>query len=301
MPELLPTLASLGEPVVRTLGPLVPFAVSYACGARAPLRWGAAAVLALAVAMQLTLGFEDFPNLEILILALAPWWVGRQVRVRRRLVRELTARTNELEAEQDAFASLSVRHERARIARELHDIVAHHLAVIVVQAGAGRLAPDSGDVGLERLRSIRGSGGQALAEMARLVDVIHIDAGSSQDGRDPLRVVLDQARAGGLDLDVEPFPGKVPEAAVSVVREGLTNTMKHAPGARVRVRLTHTADGLEVEVRDEGGGPPSGLAQTGSGIGLTGMRERIESLGGTLEAGPTENGWRLRARVPLAG
>jgi signal transduction histidine kinase len=286
------------EVVEVVLLALVPFLLSYLCGVRLSLRWSALAVGALGVLLQLAAGFEDFPNFEILFLTLAPWWVGRQVRVRRLLVRELTARTNELEAEQDGFARLSVRRERARIARELHDIVAHHLAVIVVQAGAGRLASNNGDVGLERLSSIRESGRQALAEMSRLVDIIQADSGSPQDGRDALRALLDQAHAGGLDLEVSPLPDEVPQAAVSVVREGLTNAIKHAPGARVRVRLSRAQDGLEVEVRDDGGDPPSGLARTGSGMGLTGMRERLESLGGTLEAGPSENGWRLRARVP---
>jgi len=273
---------------------LVPFLISYACGSHLSARRGAAAVTMLAILLQVALGFEDFPDAEILLLTLVPWWVGGQVQVRRRLVRELTRRTNELEAEQDAFAVLSVQRERARIARELHDIVAHHMALIVVQAGAGRLTAAAAGASVARLRSIRDSGGQALAEMARLVDIIHADAGSSDAAGDKLRALFEQARAGGLALDVEPLPDDIADQAVGIVREALTNAMKHAPGARVTVRLSDT----EVEVRSSGGGPPSGLAETGSGMGLAGMRDRIESLGGTFAAGPFEGGWRVYARLP---
>jgi signal transduction histidine kinase len=150
--------------------------LSYSCGAGAALRPGLAALAGLIVASQLAVGLGEFPNAEILFVTLAPWWVGWEVGKRRRLVAELEERTGELEAAQDEFVELSLRRERARIARELHDIVAHHLAVIVVQAGAGRMAgPTAETPPRERLASIRQSGDQALAEMARLVDLIHAD------------------------------------------------------------------------------------------------------------------------------
>jgi signal transduction histidine kinase len=283
-------------------------AVAFSCGAHASRRGGLAAVAALAVCQQLAVGFSEFPNFEVYFATLGPWWVGVQVRRRRRLVSELAERTAQLEAEQDAFARLSVRRERARIARELHDIVAHHLAVIVVQAGAGRMAPAThGEGAAGRLRSIREAGDQALAEMSRLVDIIHADDGGSERGRDRLRALIDQVTAGGVDLEVAPLPpgvelpAEVEQDALRVVREGLTNAMKHAPGSRVHVRLALAGDALEVEVRDHGGGAPSSLAATGSRLGLTGMRERIESLGGSLDAGPDDaHGWRLRARLPTA-
>jgi signal transduction histidine kinase len=198
-----------------------------------------------------------------------------------------------------------VRRERARIARELHDIVAHHLAVIVVQAGAGRLAgPENGESAAARFATIRQSDDQALAEMSRPVDIIHADSGATGHGQDRLRTLFERAEAGGLHLEVSPLPADIrlppelEEEALRVVREGLTNAIKHAPGARVQVRLASTGDWLEIEVRDHGGGAPSRLAESGSGLGLTGMRERVEALGGDLEAGPYGGGWRLHARLP---
>jgi signal transduction histidine kinase len=284
---------------------LIPFLLSYSCGAHAPLRDGLLAVIGLAVGAQLAEGFSEFPNVEILFVTAAPWWVGWEVGKRRRLVAELEQRTRELEAAQDDFVELSLRRERARIARELHDIVAHHLAVIVVQAGAGRMAGAQADTPpAERLAGIRQSGDQALAEMSRLVDLIHADSGSRHDGSERLRTLVEDARTAGLDVDIageSALPAELEDDALRVVQEGLTNAMKHAPGARVQVRLAPTDDGVEIDVRDHGGGPPSALARTGAGLGLDGMRERIESLGGSLEAGPcAEGGWRVQARLPAA-
>jgi signal transduction histidine kinase len=280
----------------------VMFILSYSCGAHAPLRRGLSAVVGLTVAAQVLEGFSEFPNVEILFGTLAPWWVGWEVGKRRRLVAALDERTRELEAEQEAFVALSLRRERARIARELHDIVAHHLAVIVVQAGAGRLAgAENGTPTSERLASIRQSGDQALAEMSRLVDIIHADAGPSRDGAARLRALVEDAKAGGLGVEVtaDALPAEIEDDALRIVQEALTNAMKHAPGARVSIRLAIADASLEVEVRDHGGGPPSALARTGAGLGLNGMRERIESLGGSLDAGAcSDGGWRVHARLP---
>jgi signal transduction histidine kinase len=286
---------------------IVVFVLAYSCGAYASLGPGLLAVAALLVALQVAEGLTDFPNLEFTFETLPPWWVGRQIRLRGEVVRALAERTEELEAEQDAFARLSVRRERARIARELHDIVGHHLAVMVVQAGAGRMsATGNSERAIQQFESIRQSGGQALAEMARLVDILHADRGGA-DGRDRFRLLIDQASAGGLEVDVTPLPvqvmlpNDVEDAAFRVVQEGLTNAMKHAPGAEVHVRLIAHGEDLEVEVRDAGAVDGSALAKTGSGLGLTGMRERIESIGGSLDAGPeAHGGWCLSARLPMA-
>jgi signal transduction histidine kinase len=289
------------------VGAIATSIVAYSCGAHAAHRSGLAAVVALAVCSQIGLQFTEFPNFEVFFGTLGPWWVGTQVRRRRRVVTELRERTSQLEAEQDAFARLSVRRERARIARELHDIVAHHLAVIVVQAGAGRMAPATQvDRNVERFASIRESGGHALEEMARLVDLLDADRDDESGAFGKLRVLLDEAAAGGIPVRFTPLPAGVqlpPEtedAAYRVVQEGLTNAIKHAPGAAVRVRLSASAQEVEVEVRNETAATSSALAATGSGLGLAGMRERVESLGGSLEAGPTSGGgWSLSARLPL--
>jgi signal transduction histidine kinase len=285
---------------------LVAFVLAYSCGARASLHYGLLAVGALLVAMQVSVGFSEFPNIEIAITVLPPLWVGRQVRRRRDLVTALAARTHELEIEQDAFVRLSVRRERARIARELHDIVAHQLTVIAVQAAAGRMA-SSEDRAAERFETVRQSAGQALAEMARLVHVLQADRPGPDDGRRRLRVLLEQAQAGGLDVHATPLApdvqlrAGVEDTAFRVVQEGLTNAMKHAPGAEVHVRFALHADWLDVDVLDSGGVGRSVLARTGSGLGLTGMRERVESLGGSVDAGPDAGGgWLLHARWPTA-
>jgi signal transduction histidine kinase len=282
--------------------------VAYSCGAHAAHRAGLAAVAGLAICMQLGMGFSEFPNFEVYFATLGPWWVGTQVRRRRGLVSELAKRAAQLESEQDAFARLAVRRERARIARELHDIVAHHLAVIVVQAGAGRMAPSARvDRNAERFKSIREAARHALAEMAQLVDLLDPGREQGSGGLGRLRVLLDEVAAGGLRVGFTPLPAgvelpaEVEEGAYRVVREALTNAIKHAPGADVVVRLTTRGDELEVEVRDRGGATTSMLAATGSGLGLAGMREHVESLGGTVEAGPgADGGWRLTARLPLA-
>jgi signal transduction histidine kinase len=308
-----PVAATIGEGLVLALTPAVngefpslPLlalaAVTYGSGAYATLRAGALAVGAL---MALMLAGSAAAGVPAAIAALAPWWTGRQVRRRRTLVRELAERNRELEAEEDAVARLSVQRERARIARELHDIVAHHLAVIVVQAGAGRLgSPTQAERAAERFASIRQAGGHALAEMARLVDVLHADGDA--DRWRSLRLLLERAEAAGLELDVTAPPRDVTlapeleEVAYRVVQEGLTNAIKHAPGSAVAVGLQVTGGALELEVRNGGDAAPSSLAGTGAGLGLRGMRERVEALGGKLDAGPDPSGgWRLRARLPV--
>jgi signal transduction histidine kinase len=286
----------------------VPSLLAYSCGAHASRAAGLVGTLIAAVGAQVGVGFEEFPNFEIYLGTLVAWWVGRQVRRRRWLVSELAERTAQLEAEQDAFTSLAVRRERARIARELHDIVAHHLAVIVVQAGAGRLAGSGQtDRAAERFTTIGESGGEALSEMARLVDILDADRRHAAGGLGRLGVLLDEAKAGGLEVRFTPLPSdvripaKVEQGVYGVVREGLTNAIKHAPGSEVHMRLELDGDEIEVQVRDDGAGAASALATTGSGLGLSGMRERVESLGGSLEAGPQrEGGWCLSARLPVS-
>jgi signal transduction histidine kinase len=268
---------------------LVLYVVAYGSGVFAALRAGAAAAVALgafALAMGAAAGFAG-------VLAVAgPWWIGRQVRRRRELVRELAERTRELAAAENAFTRLSVQRERDRIARELHDIVAHHLAVIVVQAGAGRTASSAARAG-ERFAGIRQAGEEALAEMAHLIEVL------DEEERRDLDALIARARSSGIDVELTlPSDVAVPEAAYRVVQEGLTNAIKHAPGSAVHVQLRLAAAALDVEVRNAAAAVPSGLARTGAGLGLTGMRERVEALGGTLEAGPDRGGWRLVARLP---
>lgn len=276
--------------------------IFYSSAAHARSRWTPWAALVTFLALEATIGIPQDALVPLMIGAIGSYWIGLQVRKRRETVEVLSQRAKDIEAEEDAFKRLSVRRERARIARELHDIVSHHLAMIVVQAGAGRIAT-AGGPGPARTRfsAIRSGGEQALSELARLVDVL------SRDGErtDRMASLLDQAIARGLALRVSNLPatGRLPaevqDAAYRVVQEGLTNAVKHAPGGEVRVRFLRQESSLEIELRDGGGdGPP--LAVMGSGSGLTGMRDRVEELGGELDAGPAAGGgWTLRAVLPL--
>jgi signal transduction histidine kinase len=289
-------------------GDVVVCALAYCCGAYASLRDAGFAVGALIVALQVSMGFSEFPNIEIAFATLAPLWVGHQVGLRSSLVRALAARNRELQDEHDAFARLSVHRERARIARELHDIVAHHLAVIVVQAGAGRMARATPNQrAAQRLTAIRQSGDQALADMARLVDILHTEHAPKQSPATRWQRLLDHAQAGGVHVQIAPLPrdlrlsGELEGHAYRIVREGLTNAIKHAPGTNVHVELTLEERVLEIEIRDHGAVHGQPLGDTGSGLGLVGMRERIESTGGTCTVGPHgDGGWQVHATLPVA-
>ena len=260
-----------------------------------------ASLCAAILAAGIVLGGSESVVPMVLVTTI-PWLAGAAVRSRQRLLDSLRCRTEELESERDALARLSVQRERARIARELHDIVAHHLAVIVVQAGAGRVAPGETGEASERFSRIRQSGEQALSEMERLVDLLQTERGGDGPHID---VLIDQAEAAGLKLSAS---GPPPELSLSaeaeslayrIVQEGLTNAMKHAPGSEVRLRIAANRDELEVELRNWGGQEPSSLAPTGSGLGLRGLRERLQAIGGRLDAAPEGNGWRLHAAIPL--
>jgi signal transduction histidine kinase len=197
-----------------------------------------------------------------------------------------------------------VERERARIARELHDIVAHHLAVIVVQAGAGRVATAEGAEAAERFARIRSSGEQALADMERLVGLLDPEHETSE-GRPSIEVLVDQAQAAGLRMTTSPLPPdlalspEVEQVAYRIVQEGLTNAIKHAPGSEMTLRVAARGGELEIELWNAGGQGSSSLAHAGSGLGLRGLRERVAELGGSLEAGPRGGGWRLAAAIPL--
>jgi signal transduction histidine kinase len=280
---------------------LVPIClVAYACGRYAPLPGG---ILCGAIVLAGVAVWGDVV-VPLTLVTAGPWLAGFAVRGRQDLLDSLRTRTRELEEEQDNLARLSVQGERARIARELHDIVAHHLAVIVVQAGAGRMAPGEEDEATERFARIRQSGEQALSEMERLVDLLQADP--TEEGSHRIELLLDQAQAAGLKLNASRLPEDLsvpPEAerlAYRVVQEGLTNAMKHAPGSEVNLRISASPGELEIELRNWGGEGRSDLAETGSGLGLRGLRERGEALGGKLEAAPDGGGWRLHADIPLA-
>jgi signal transduction histidine kinase len=242
-------------------------------------------------------------------MALLAWVLGDSMRYRRGYYAALEDRAARLEAERDAQAKIAAAAERARIARELHDVIAHHVSVMVVQAdGAGyALRSDAQETAETALQAISSTGRQALAEMRRLLGVLR--TAGDQAGLTPvpglgeLRELLDQARSAGLAVTytLSGTPRELPEgaelAAYRVVQESLTNTRKHAGlAASAAVVLRYEPGGLTVEVTDDGLAIPAG--DTG-GHGLAGMRERIQMYGGTVQAGPLPGGgYRVLARLP---
>ncbi|MGD9571087.1 MAG: sensor histidine kinase [Thermoleophilia bacterium] len=238
----------------------------------------------------------------------AAWGAGRALRERSELALQLAARARELEAEREAYAALSVRYERARIASELHDIVAHAISVMVVQATAGqRLVGRDPEATAETFEAIAGAARQAEREMGLLVDLLADEAAPAPD-LGLVEELVGRAAGSGLDVtltlagDREGLPPAVTAVAYRVVQEGLTNALRYAAGAPVTVRVDGGRGTLAVEVVN---GPPArdaALSGIGSGTGLRGLRERAEALGGNLEAGPRpDGGWRLAARLPVAG
>jgi signal transduction histidine kinase len=241
-------------------------------------------------------------------ISLACWILGDSMRYRRGYYAALEDRAARLEAERHAEAKVAAATERARIARELHDVVAHHVSVMVVQAdGAGYVLRSDPDRAASALTAVSATGRQALTELRRLLGVLrstdqHADL-TPLPGLGELRELLDQARAAGLEVSYTQAgtPRELPEgaelAAYRVVQESLTNTRKHAGlAASAAVTLSYERDGLIVQVTDDGMATPSGEA---TGHGLTGMRERIEMYGGTVWAGPLPGGgFRVRAWLP---
>ena len=239
---------------------------------------------------------------------LVAWVLGDSMRYRRGYYSALEDRAARLEAERHAQARIAAAAERARIARELHDVVAHHVSVMVVQAdGAQYALRTDPDRTATALTAISATGRQALTEMRRLLGVLRTDGETSGlapvPGLGELRELLDQARAAGLEVayTLTGTPRELPEgtelAAYRVVQESLTNTRKHAGlAATAAVTLRYEQDGLVVEVTDDG----LGLVSDGpSGHGLAGMRERIELYGGTVQAGPLPGGgFGVTARLP---
>jgi len=247
------------------------------------------------------------------LAVLAPAGVGRLVRRERARQRRLEELAWHLERERERSAHAAVVEERARIARELHDVVSHGVTAIAVQSDAAEAALDH-DPELARapLRSIQGSARDALGEMRRLLGMLRDDDDAVDHA--PLPVLADvpalveRAREAGMavGLEVRGEPRCLPAgeelSVYRIVQEALTNVRKHAPGASARVRLTWSADALDISVRDDGpgmNGAARGLASEGR-HGLVGLRERARLLGGELHAGAASGGgFELRAVIPL--
>jgi signal transduction histidine kinase len=236
------------------------------------------------------------------------WGLGRWLRWRHGETEALQARAALLERDREEAARAAVAHERARIARELHDLVAHGLAVTVLQAQAAqRVLAEDPAAARKSLASIETLGRQGLAELRRLLELL--DERGEASPLDPapslarLDELVERVREAGLPvtLTVHGSRGDVPAgvdlSAYRIVQESLTNALKHAgPGARVELSLTYRPDELEIVVADDG---PAASSLPGAGRGLIGMRERVGLYGGSLEAGRRqEGGFVVRVLMP---
>ncbi|MEU6759972.1 sensor histidine kinase [Streptomyces sp. NPDC046685] len=289
---------------------------------RTALGWGVAAAPLYFVRFGVDKGTNAVDNALFALFMIVPfvlaWVLGDSLRTRRAYYAQLVERNQRLEKEREAQAKVAVAAERARIARELHDVVAHNVSVMVVQAdGAAYVMDVAPEQAKEALQTISGTGRQALAEMRRLLGVLR--TGEPQESEDyvpqpdveQIEVLVEQVRAAGLavDFEVEGAPRRLPSGveltAYRIVQEALTNTRKHGgPDARASVRLVYFDDGLGLLVEDDGRGAAHELYQDGgadgAGHGLIGMRERIGMVGGTLDAGPRPGGgFRISALLPL--
>jgi signal transduction histidine kinase len=236
------------------------------------------------------------------------WLAGFILRERAEEAEAAQLRAAQAERERDAAARVAVAEERARIARELHDIVAHAMSVMVLQVGAVRhKLPEELEEDKDALRGVERAGRSALAEMRRLLGALHDGGGdvelAPQPGLHELDALVEKVRLAGLpvELTVEgesvPVPRAIDLSAYRIVQEGLTNSLKHAGAAHAAVTVRYADGGLQLEVRDDGvGAAPS----DGLGHGLVGVRERVKIYGGEMAAGPAPGGgFVLSARLPL--
>ncbi|MBO0690347.1 MAG: sensor histidine kinase, partial [Candidatus Dormibacteraeota bacterium] len=240
------------------------------------------------------------------------WALGDNLETRRAYLAALEERAAHLEREQEERARGAVLDERSRIARELHDVVAHHVSAIAVQAGAAAEVAERDPPRTRRaLGAIQETARVALAEMRAIVGVLR----ESEDGEGApiapqptlgaLERLVDQTRAAGLDVDLvcRGTPRQLPEAvdlsAYRIVQEALTNTLKHARATRVTVTIGYQAAAVDILVTNDGVAPNA--RPVADGRGLVGMRERVALFHGQLEAGPSGGGFRVHARLPVGG
>lgn len=246
---------------------------------------------------------EAATNLALFAGAFA---VGRATRSQRAAAQVISERAVLAERVQAEQARLSLTQERLRIARDLHDVVGHSLAVIALQAAVGaRVADTAPDEAREALEAIARRSRESLQEVRQLVSTMRdtADADRQLPGLADLPDLVDTMRAAGLEVEVEqrgdpwPLPPGLDMTAYRVLQESLTNVGKHAGTDRAEVTVGYTGDSLELRVRDHGTGPPSPAARNGSG--QAGMRERVATWGGTLRAGPSAGGgYEVVARLP---
>ena len=313
MVGLAPLAIAWRVPDITVMPSLALILACYSCGAHLALRLAIVGIAIVLLPLAIVTVFFEGQAADLLFLGAVfggVWVAGQVVRSRRDLTLELADRNVLLERERDERALVAVAEERTRIARELHDVVAHCVNLMVVQAAAERrsLGESDGETAAV-LGSIETTGREALTEMRRLLGILRRDGeGAPLEPPASLRgleTLAEQMREAGLPVEVHvdgerrPLPPGVDLSAYRIVQEALTNALKHAGPARAAVRVHHRARELELIVTDDGRSAPKAV-NGDPGHGLIGMRERVALFGGSFDAGPRpEGGYRVHARLPL--
>jgi signal transduction histidine kinase len=288
-------------------------------GRRAAVVSGWVAVVVVVIVMTLPRADSDVVDAAFVSLALAGAWVlGDRARVQRALTAELAERAARLERERAAEARRAVAEERTRIARELHDVVAHHVSMMVVQAEAGPVAVERDPArAAGAFEAIATTGRQALVEMRRLLGVLRGDGEPApslapQPGLAQVPSLVEQVGRAGLEVELvvegteTALPAGIDLSAYRIVQEALTNALRHGASGRARVLVRYGERDLELRVWNGGspakgnGSPPVAEPATAPGRGLLGMQERVKLFGGELRAGPgPDGGFTVDARLPI--
>ena len=288
---------------------------TYSVGRYAPNRLHSLVTVAVVVAVTI-LGtiIDTHQRIDIapaIILSALPWYIGRRVRNRGDYLALLQERATRLEAEQHARARRAVADERARIARELHDVVAHQVSMMTVQAGAARtIARDDLDSAIKAMGEVEGAGREALGELRHLLGVLRPDPEDAEDlgpqpGLADITTLTEQLRHTGAHVNLtvadlpDALPASVDLSAYRIVQESSTNIIKHAgPNPSVDITVDLDDDGLDIDITNTTEATSRSLP--GSGYGIAGMSERAALLGGTLAAGPLPpDRYRVRAHLPF--
>ena len=257
-------------------------------------------------------GDVSLAHVLILVVTLgAAYVVGVYAGTRTAYIESLRAQAQQTSREQELRAEQAVAEERVRIARELHDVVAHHLSLITVQAGALQAQLPPGHPARDTAASMAGTGRVAMDEMRRMLGLLRLRGGDEpghapQPGMDEIPALIAQARAAGVDVEMavdgesRDIPVGVSMSAYRIVQEAITNVVRHARAARCRVRVHVGESALELRITDDGGGGGADPVSVGPGHGLVGMRERVHLFGGELFAGPVPGGgFAVQATLPL--
>ena len=324
--QLIAVLVSTAAGGDLTENPFSPFlaviVVMYGVGSYAPVGWSRFGVTIGVIGMVLIDLVSDSSSDvgsyvgTLLLAVLLPWVAGRAAKEWAQRALELERVNAALKAEQEQRSLLAVADERSRIARELHDVVAHSISVMVVQAeGAKRMMERDPRRAKAALEQIEGTGRAALVEMRRLLGVLRKEGEGGvrtpQPGTQTLDMLVDRAQEAGLDVRVaiegprKTLPAGVDVSVFRIIQEALTNSLKHAGPTRADVLLTYDEDAVEVEIVDAGlvnGFHPPSADPENPQHGLLGMKERVSLYGGEIVTGPCEDGrdgYRVWARIPL--